>query len=157
MTVVKVSRKIGTPSERVWAVLANYGGIHHFSPHVAESFIRGEGPAFGEGALRQCSLADGKNHIKERVTSWHEGISYTVDIYEGTMPMNDAYSTVSVLGTGPNTCQTTIEIGYVPKFGIFGRLLDIIALKPRLTKVATENLAGLEGFVLRSSPDAEVS
>lgn len=144
MTVVRVTRRIQASVESVWQVLGQYGSVDAFSPHVVKSFILENGPESGVGAMRQCDLSDGKNHVKERVTEWVDGSSYSVEIYEGTMPIKDAYSTISVAGVNADTSDATIEIGYQPKFGLLGALLNAVLIKSRLTTVAGDNLAGLK-------------
>ncbi|UWR21215.1 SRPBCC family protein [Sulfitobacter sp. S190] len=148
MTLLRETGQIMARPDVVWSVLARYGSVDAFSPHVAQSFIIEGTPDAGLGAARQCNLADGKNHVKERVTAWTDGSSYSVEIYEGTMPIRDAYSTVSVEETAPGRTRATIEIGYEPKFGPLGNLMDLILIKPRLSKVAGDNLEGLRAFVM---------
>ncbi|MGX9356655.1 SRPBCC family protein [Roseobacteraceae bacterium S113] len=147
MTVVRVTRRIQASTNSVWQVLGKYGSVDAFSPHVVKSFILKNGPETGVGAMRQCDLSDGKNHVKERVTEWVDGSFYSVEIYEGTMPITNAYSTVSVASVNAETSDATIEIGYRPKFGLFGALLNAILIKSRLTIVAGDNLAGLKKVV----------
>lgn len=147
MTPISVTRAIAAPAGEVWAVLARYGDVAAFSPHLAGSAILPGGPPTGVGALRQCDPSNGSSYIRERVTDWREGASYRVEIYEGSMPIRAAFSTAGVKSTGPSSSEAKIEIGYSPEFGIAGRLLDLVLLRSRLTAVALDNLAGLDRYV----------
>lgn len=153
MTLVSVTRQIEASAEDVWAVLAAYGDVSSFAPHIAASRILDGSPPTGPGALRQCDLSDGRTYIRERVTDWIEGRSYRVEIYEGSMPIRNAFSTASVRPLGPTKSEARIEIGYVPKFGPLGHLLDRVLLRRRLETVACDNLVGLDRFAKRKRPD----
>lgn len=147
MTVGRETRKTLARSEVFWNGLAHYGSVDAFSPHVAQSFIIEGTTNAGLGAACQCSLSDGKKHVKERVTAWNDGSSYSVEVCNGTMPNRDACSAVRVKQTAPGETRAIIGIGSAPNFSPLGRLMDLILIKPRLSKVAGDSLEGLYALV----------
>lgn len=142
MTNIRVELPIDRPAAAVWPLLADFGAIDVFNPHVADSRIINGTAATGIGSERQCDLSDGKNWIRERVVDWREGHSYTVDIYEGTMPIERI---VTHLGVEPDAQRSRgfMDMTYVPKYGPLGRVLDALMLRATLRKTMTGVLRGL--------------
>lgn len=74
------------PVDQVWSRLRDFDGIRRIHPMIGNSYIQGE-QSCGVSAMRVCEMRMGGYQLKERVTDWKENQSYTVDIYETTMPM----------------------------------------------------------------------
>lgn len=153
---VEVTRDFEASATEVWAVLADYGGISAFNPNVESSYLLDGGPPRGQSALRQCNLADGKNHIRERVTEWNEGSSYTVEIYEGTMPLKSAYATLGVEPVGPHRSRAVMKMHYTPRFGPVGWLIDQLMMQGMMTRMGGNVLQGLETYVTTSNSNLKV-
>ncbi|BDM79768.1 SRPBCC family protein [Acaryochloris marina] len=157
MGKVYVEVQIPAPTSDVWNVLANYGEIYKFNPGVANSFILDGSVAKGVGAHRRCDLSDGKNHVLERVTHWKEGESYTVDIYDGTMPLRTAQARLGVRSNTGATSVAFMEMEYVPKFGVIGRLMDALMMQREMHKLGRRVLSGLAEFVTSNSGASYIS
>ena len=153
MGKVRVELQISAPATDVWNALADYGGIHKFHPNVDKSFVLEGSPSEGMGAQRRCDLSDGKNHVLERVTEWIPGESYTVDIYDGTMPLRTAQATVGVEASSPMTSIAFMEMDYLPKFGIIGRIMDVFMMQQQMNRIGSNVLTGLADFVSPKSVD----
>ncbi len=79
---------ITTSKEKAWdALFTRFGEVHLYNPSLDSShFIKG---GKGEvGCERQCDL-DAKTRIVERIVSAEELKKFTIDIYDGNMPMLD--------------------------------------------------------------------
>ncbi len=77
---------INASKENVWdALFVRFGEVHLYNPSLDSShFIKG-----GKGAVgceRQCDL-DSKTRIVERIVKAEELKKFTIDIYDGNMPM----------------------------------------------------------------------
>lgn len=144
MTELTVTRTTEQPPARVWALLADYQRIAPWNPNVAASRLIDDSHPMGVGALRQCDLADGKNWIRERVTDWREGESYTVEIYEGTMPVQDAFATLGVRPLDDGGSEAYMTMRYQPKMGVMGKVMDVVMMRRMMTKMMGSLLAGLD-------------
>lgn len=142
-TTIEIERAVAAPASDVWANLATYADIAVWNPNIAKSYlIDGSAPA-GEGALRQCDFADGKNWIRERIVEWREGESYTVDIYEGTMPLQRARATLGVRPQGDRASTAFMRFEYTPKFGVLGTLMNVLMMKRMMSSTMAKVLQGL--------------
>ncbi len=107
MSVIRIEKPIARPAATVWPLLSDFGSIDYFNPHVSESRILEGAPKTGLGAERHCDLKDGRNWVRERVVDWRPGAGYTVDIYEGTMPIEKITTSLGVepaLSTAAGIC-----------------------------------------------------
>lgn len=148
MAEVTVNRTINAPLPDVWASWDDFGGIAQFNPNLVSAHLLQSGQSTGKGATRQCNLADGKNYIRERIVDYAPQSRMQVDIYDGTMPLKKAVVTLSFQPAGTNKTRITMTIQFVPKFGIFGRLM-VPMMKPQFRKMLNGLLKGNADFVER--------
>lgn len=144
MSNIEVTRTIHQPVARVWELLADFQNIARWNPNLNDSYLLEGSQEQGVGASRQCDLADGKNWIRERITDWKEGEAYSIDIFEGTMPLASASATLGVRSLGPNRSEAYMIFDYVPKMGVVGRVMDVVMMRKMLTRNIDNVLVGLE-------------
>ena len=144
MSNIIVRRQIAASPAAVWRVLADFGGIASWNPNLRGSHLLEGSANEGEGAMRQCDLSDGKNWIRERVVAWEEGRSLTVDIYEGTMPLQSASATLGVQPLPDGGSEAWMEFDYTVKMGVLGALMDVVMMKSMMRKNMDRLLEGLE-------------
>ena len=85
--MISVSRKlqINAPKEKVWAAIADLGGVFQFQPAVTASHYTSDEKS-GVGAARVCELPPDPNNpnaiksVAEIVTEWNEGESFILDV-----------------------------------------------------------------------------
>lgn len=125
MANVTVTRKVNAPVQEVFSSWNNeFGDIYKFNPNLNHSHLLSESPtANGEGALRQCDLADGKNWIREKVIAVKENRQIVIDIYEGTMPLKQAIATFDFKQISANQTEVAMTMTFTPKMGVLGLLL----------------------------------
>lgn len=142
-TTLTLSRPVDAPASEAWEALARFGSIADWNPNLSGSFMLDESPEeSGLGALRQCDMSDGKNWIRERVTDWQPGRSYTVDIYEGTMPLKTAEATLSIDDLGDGRSELSMTLTYEPKMGVLGALMNAVMMKSMMKKSIDNLLRG---------------
>ena len=129
MPEITVTRAIAATPEQVWEALADFGNIAAFNPNLAGSHILDGAKAAGQGAERRCDLRDGKNYLLERVVDWQPGRSYTVDIYESSMPLRTARATLGADAASGGTATARMTIAYTVKFGPLGAVMDALMLR----------------------------
>jgi hypothetical protein len=151
MPTIRVEKSIAAAPASVWALLQDFAHIDAFNPNLRRSFRIGDAPSEGLGAERQCDLADGRNWIRERVVDWRPGDGYTVEITEGTLPIRDIRTKLGVLPESRGS-RAYMEISYRPKYGLLGRLLDLVMLRRTMRRLMTKVLDGLGDKATRQAP-----
>lgn len=105
---------INVPKDKVWAAIADLGGVFQFHPVITASHYTSDEKT-GVGAARVCELApdpDNPNSIKsvaEKTTEWNEGESFMLDIKpqgEGDWPYKDLTGGFSLKEGGEGTTVT---------------------------------------------------
>lgn len=145
MATITVARTIHRPVAEVWTSWDDFGNIDKFNPNIDKSFLLANAET-GQGATRQCNL-DAKNHIQERIVSYVPEKSLRIHIYDGTLPMKEAYATFDFQAVGPNRTEVTMTMDFTPKFGLLGRLLMVPMMKPQLRKMCGKLLDGNKAYV----------
>jgi hypothetical protein len=143
MTNLSVIHKTKADPATCWTLLSDFGNIDLFNPGVAKSYLLDGSQNAGVGAVRQCDLTDGKSYLRERIIDWQEGKSYTVSIYEGTIPLKDTRATLSIQPDGAGSVLK-MEMSYKPKFGPLGALMDVVMLRRMMEKSMRSVVAGLD-------------
>jgi hypothetical protein len=125
-----------------WSLMADFANIDAFNPHLEKSALIGGSAPCGLGTERQCDLKGGKGFLRERVIAWHEGQSYTVDIFDSTLPVDDTKTTLG-LEALDNGTRLIMETQYRPRWGLAGRVLDLALLRPAFASSLCGVIAGL--------------
>jgi carbon monoxide dehydrogenase subunit G len=143
---------INAPKEKVWEILADFGGVYKFNPNVPKSYCTSTANG-GLGATRHCDLAFKGAAIEERIVEWREGQSYTIEIYEGknTPPFKTATASISVRKDGNGSIVSgTFE--YTMKCGPLGALMDKLMMQPQFSQAWSRLFAGLKHYAETGEP-----
>lgn len=144
MARVTKSRVVKASAQQVWNVIGNYTNIHVFHPFVKDVDQLSEG-AYGLGASRQCNLYN-QSSIVETVTHWEEGRSYTVQT--GDQPMFGVTTgTMSVHFIDATTSKVTVDTTYTPKWGVLGKILDLLVLRMGVSYALSRVLKSLQHYM----------
>ena len=128
MGTITVKKKINYPTDIAWSLISDYANIYKFHPMLTNSFINHGSTSCGIGAERTCQMPAGMNLV-ERVIDWQEGESYTVRITSTNMPINTAQATIGVRAINTDLSLLHFKINYKVKFGILGKLMDILMMR----------------------------
>ena len=150
MPIVTVKTVINAPASKVWEAWDDFGNIDRFNPNVKRSFLIGGSADTGLGATRQCDLADGRNHIKERIVEYIPHRSMVVDIYAGTIPLKSATAAIQLRALGGIQTELTFTMDFVPKMGLIGRLLAPL-MKPQFRKQISGLVNANRAFVEKAA------
>ena len=137
--------RIDAPREKVWAVLADLGGIYKWNPGVSHSRSTSESSG-GEGATRHCDLANPKGYLEERAFDWRDGEGFKIDIYESNLPIKRNVVEFTLRPDGDGTI-VSVAPDYELKFGPIGALIDKLVAGRQLRRGMEELLAGLKYHV----------
>ena len=145
MTQIKSEIRINASKEKVWEVLADFGGVSKWAPTVAKSFTTTTATE-GVGSERKCEIP-GFGNVSERITEWDEGklIRYAVEA-EGVGPIKSAASEFSIRREGEDTLAT-MTVNFQMKFGLIGALMDRLMVRRKISKQIHITLAGLKHHV----------
>ena len=146
MTRVSHSIRIEAPTEDVWATLADLGAIQDYNPGVSRSYYTSE-QREGVGASRHCDLIP-FGEVEERIVEWRDGEAYTLEIYDGRKvpPFKKALGFISVEEDGSGSIAR-FALEYELKYGLLGRLLDLVMVRRQFSKVPKAVLRGLKRHV----------
>ncbi|MDP3194711.1 SRPBCC family protein [Tabrizicola sp.] len=142
MPTITVTRKSKANTARVWDLMSDFGAIDAFNPTLKESHLLDGSCEIGLGAERQCTLKDGKNYIHERVVDWQEGRSYRIEVFGGTMPMDNITAELAV-APEPQGSTLRMTMTYSPRWGLFGQLIDPVLLRPMMRHTMRKVIGGL--------------
>ncbi len=86
--------------------------------------------------------------IEESALDWQEGKSFTLDIrpLKKAPPFRNATGHFQLDSVGQKT-RVALDINYTLRFGLLGRLLDALMVRPQFRKAVPELLLGLKHYV----------
>ena len=139
--VVVVARTLAADAHHVWALLTDLPRAHLYNP-VIERVEMLSPQERGLGAQRTFYTEDGGRWM-ERVTQWGE-TGFTVEILESPLPLHHARLKVRVSPLYQDRCQVRLEMHYIVRGGILGRLVDSVTIHAGLHRLLSRTLEGLE-------------
>lgn len=143
MTTTARSRRVHAPPERVWELLADFGGIARWAPVVDHASLLAA-PADGAGMVGVVRrIQTGRRTVLERVVRWEEPTAIAYDI-EGLPKAIRSLRNEWTLAPGPAestevSLATTVDCGPRPPQQLVARL---VARRLAAT-VSDQLLAGL--------------
>lgn len=146
MHTTSVTREIDAPTDEVWRVLDDFGGVAKYNPNVKTSKIVA-GPDSGTGATRECLFHDG-GRIEEEIVEYESGTGYTVNFVDmGDFPLEENVVEIGVESIDESRTAVTMTTNFTPKFGPIGWVMAKVTMKSRFRKTFEEVLAGLDSYV----------
>ena len=106
---IQVKRRIEAPAADLWAYLGDYSNIYRFHPMLSGSHFNEGSQTCEIGSTRQCDFKNGE-YLREKITDWKEGSHYTVDIYDTSMPIENAKATLGVRAISPTESEAFMDI-----------------------------------------------
>lgn len=143
MNKVEAQIVINAPVQRVWEVLADFGGVSRWAPSVTKSYSTSKNNG-GPEASRHCDIA-GFGSVEEDITEWNEGRDFTY-VATGVGPISEGYSTWAVKPQGDKTLVYT-DLRYGVRFGPIGALMNVLIMRRKIEKSMVNALEGLKHHV----------
>jgi len=104
MTRVTSEIRINAPKDKVWDIVSDFAAASVWNPALATSYYTSEAKE-GLAVTRHCDFPDG-GYVKERALEWNPGESFKLEIYEGSVPFDNATGSVSLVDDGDGTIVT---------------------------------------------------
>ncbi len=142
MTKVRATKSLDVSATRAWEVIADFKNIQRFHPLVDHVDMLSDNER-GVGAIRVCNFYDDTS-VAEKVIRWNEGQGYTVELSDFSMPVKSATASLTIENTGAGKSDVTFAMEFTPKFGPLGWVMGQAMMRPMMTKVFNQVLAGLE-------------
>ncbi len=136
--------KINAPIKQVWEALGDIGSISRWNPGVVRSHVTTD-QATGVGAGRYCDLG-GKNYLDEEVVQWEPGKALTMRVIRTNLPFQTADIRFR-LQPEHNGTVVTVSPEYTLKFGLAGRILDVLFVRHTYKRGMTALLRGLKAHI----------
>jgi len=144
MTTLHHEIKINAPVEKVWQVLADLEQVQYYNPLVARTRYISPNRE-GVGAARHCDFKP-KGFSNERVTEWAPNQLLGMEIIESSFPMRytrwKTYLTKDGFGT-----RVIQDLEYEVKFGLLGKLLDVLFMRRKYGTVLAGIFNGLKNYL----------
>ena len=151
MTALQNEIIIDAPIEKIWAALSDIEKLDKYDPTVKKSVAISEFKN-GIGAKRKVEMNDGKNWFKEHCTVWNPYKNLTYELLACSFPIHNLKHSYSFEKLGHKTKVKQVMV-YNVKFGLIGKLLDILMIKKQSDAGIKKFFNGLKSFV--EKPDSE--
>ena len=146
MPTVRATRTINAPSSKIWTVLSDFSNIQTFHPNVLDVDQLSKVDR-GLGAERRCNFYGGGSAV-EKIISWDdERQFFTCTVTELAAPILNVTAGMRVNIIDSDHCDVQIEMTYVPKWGIVGKILNLLVLRMAMRSTFSKVLAGLKHHV----------
>lgn len=101
----KVEKSVTIKAEpaKVWALVKDFGNMHKWHPAVTSTKLEKK----GNDTFRTLTLKDGGTIYEKLRSIDDEGMRLKYEIVEGSLPVSDYYSIISV-APGPNAGESTV-------------------------------------------------
>jgi len=127
--------EINASKAEAWKILADFSNLDWTLGVTGSHYLNDKRACIG--MTRHCDLV-GNKYIVERITRWDEGIGFTYILDEASDPVtNDSYVTWQLNGNDAKS-TATFEVNYQLKYGIIGKIMNVLMAKKKFTKQITE-------------------
>ena len=158
----KVSNTVtmAIPATQIWEIISDFQHVDKYHP-IVEKVDQIGTKENGLGAIRVCNMYD-KSSIKEEITHWIDGQEFSVKLTEGSFPFKSANATMWVKPSGTKNSDVTLEMEFDMKYGVLGKAMAAVMIKPMMNKMfgkvlkslsdhaSTGQLVGKDGVLLSS-------
>ncbi|MBS1531499.1 MAG: SRPBCC family protein [Bacteroidetes bacterium] len=139
---------INAPIEKIWQALSDIETLDQYDPTVKKSTALTPTKS-GLGAKRKVEMLDGKNWFEEVVTVSKPNETLTYELTACSFPVKKLKHTYSFeADNGMTKVNQVME--YHVKFGLFGRLLDILTIRKQSDAGIKLFLTGLKSYAENS-------
>ena len=155
MTTLNFDMILDVNKGEAWKVIADFAGISVFHPAVPKSYAINQSERSGLGAERRCELSnDGKKYIDERIIRFVDGKEYDVVIYGGNQmpPVNNLIVTIGIQELANKHIRVYLQANYQPKYGPIGTVMNLMMIKPFLSKAMNGILLGFKHYMESGQP-----
>lgn len=136
---------VNAPLDKVWTLLTDLERLEQYDPTVKKSSLISREKT-GLGAKRKVEMGDGKNWFEEHITEFkpHEALSF--QLTDCSFPISRLSHRYSFEANG-NQTKVKQVMDYSVKFGLFGKLLDLLMIRKQSDKGIKKFFLGLKSYI----------
>jgi|SRR6185312_12636937 len=135
---------ISAPVEKIWGILTHLELLEKYDPTVKKSTLISSEKT-GIGAKRKVQMLDGKNWFDEKITVFKPNEALTIQLTECTFPIKGLKHSYSFEKTD-NQVKVKQTMAYTVKFGIIGKLMDVIMIRKQSDAGVKKFFQGLKSY-----------
>jgi ribosome-associated toxin RatA of RatAB toxin-antitoxin module len=144
MATIKNQISINASVESIWNILANMELLDKYDPTVKKSTLI-SAQKTGIGAKRKVDMLDGKNWFEEKITVFVPNQALTIQLTDCSFPIKGLKHSYTFEKTGNQTVVKQV-MEYTVKFGLLGKLLDVLMIKKQSDTGIKKFFTGLKQF-----------
>lgn len=144
MTTLHNEVIINAPIEKIWEALSVIDNLEKFDPTVKNSKAITSNKT-GLDAKRKVDMLDGKNWFEEKLTEYKPNESLKFELTNCSFPINALSHSYSFERMG-NQTKVKQMMRYSVKFGLFGKLLDLLMIRKQTNNGIQKFLIGLKNY-----------
>jgi ligand-binding SRPBCC domain-containing protein len=145
MSKIENEIMIQAPVEKIWAVLAKPELLERYDPTVRKSSLISLEQT-NIGAKRRVDMVDGKNWFEEKITVYSPNEALSYELTACSFPVHKLKHSYRFQKLGEDTKVIQI-MEYRMKFGVLGRLLDVLVIRRKSDAGIKKFFAGLKSYV----------
>lgn len=136
---------IQAPVGKIWEVLASPELLDQYDPTVRKSSLISK-ERTSLGAKRRVDMLDGKNWFEEKITVYKPNEALTYELTACSFPIHTLKHSYSFQKLGEQTKVSQV-MEYTVKFGLFGRLLDVLMIRKQSDTGIKKFFGGLKSYL----------
>lgn len=141
MQTISQTMIMATHATKIWEIIADFQRVDRYHPMVEKVDQIGTKET-GLGAMRVCKMYN-KSSVKEEITHWIDGQEFTVKLTEGSFPFKSANGILKLMPSGAGHSRVTLTMEFDMKYGIVGKAMAAVMMKPMMKKMFGHVLKGL--------------
>ena len=148
------SLEMALPREAAWQKLRDLSVAHHYVPGLTGTEIR-TALKEGVGASRRVFQGGGR-WLDETVTDWTEGQGFVIRLHRAEQgmvaPFREASFRYWLEDAGPSRTRLVLTLSYNLRWGVFGALLERLAMGRGVRANLRDVALGLREYYLSGAP-----
>ena len=148
------SLEMALPREAAWQKLSDLSVAHHYVPGLTGTEIR-TALKEGVGASRRVFQGGGR-WLDETVTEWAEGQGFEIRLHRAEQgmvaPFREASFRYWLEDAGPSRTRLMLTLSYNLRWGVFGALLERLAMGRGVRANLRDVALGLREYYLSGAP-----
>jgi len=145
MTTIHNEITVNAGVDKVWNILTDLELLDKYDPTVKKSTLV-SAEKTGIGAKRKVLMLDGKNWFDEKISVFEPNEALTYQLTECTFPIKGLQHSYSFEKIG-NQTKVKQVMEYTVKFGILGKLFDVLMIRKQSDKGIKKFFAGLKSYI----------
>jgi uncharacterized protein YndB with AHSA1/START domain len=145
MTTLENEILINASIEKIWTALATVDQLEKYDPTVKTSKATSS-MKVGLGATWKVEMKGGKNWFEERCTVWNPNHALAYELTACSFPVHKLSHSYCFEHVG-NKIKVKQSMTYKMKYGLFGKVLDVLIVKKQSNAGIKKFYSGLKSFV----------